>query len=51
MTDYNLLWECFMSDQMTAKQLDDHIREDPEFEKWVWNKIREIRDEEAECTN
>jgi hypothetical protein len=45
MNNYELLWECFMSDQMTAKQLDDHIREDPEFETFVWNKIRALRDE------
>jgi hypothetical protein len=42
--NYELLWECFMSDQMSAKQLDEHIKEDPAFEEFVWNKIREIRD-------
>ncbi len=42
--NYQLLWECFMSDQMTAKQLDDHIRSDPEFEKWVNAKVKEYRD-------
>lgn len=44
MENYELMWQCFMSDQMTAKQLDEHIREDKEFESFVWQKIREIRD-------
>jgi hypothetical protein len=44
MKNYELLWECFISEQMTAKQLDDHIREDPEFEAFVWKKIHELRD-------
>lgn len=48
MNNYELLWECFMSDQMTAMQLDQHIREDKDFESFVWQKIREIRDNEKE---
>ena len=48
MNNYELLWECFMSDQMTAKQLDEHIREDAEFEKFVMERVRELREEESE---
>lgn len=46
MNNYEQLWQCFMSDQMTAMQLDQHIREDKEFEAFVWAKIRELREEE-----
>lgn len=44
MDKYQQLWECFMSDQMTAMQLDQHIRADSNFEEFVWAKIRELRD-------
>ncbi len=47
--NYQLLWECFMSDQMTAKQLDEHIRADPEFENWVNAKVKEYRDAVGEA--
>lgn len=39
MEQYELLWQCFMSDQMTAKQLDQHVREDSDFEKFVLEKV------------
>ena len=48
MEKYEQLWDCFMSEQMSAMQLDQHIREDKEFESFVWQKIREIRDNEKE---
>ena len=48
MNNYELLWECFMSDQMTAKQLDEHIREDGEFAEFVMEKVRQLREEESE---
>lgn len=51
MSNYNLLWECFMSDQMTAMQLEQHMKDDPEFKTWVENKLRELREEEEECSN
>ena len=49
MNNYELMWECFMSEQMTAQQLDQHIREDADFETFVWKKIREIRDNVKEA--
>lgn len=45
MNNYELIWESFMTDQITAKQLDNYIRQDAEFETFVWNKIREHNDE------
>lgn len=30
-----------MSEQMTGKQLEEHMNEDPEFKKWVAEKLSE----------
>ena len=48
MSNYELMLECFMSDQMTAKQLDEHIREDAKFAEFVMEKVRQLREEESE---
>ena len=50
MEKYEQLWECFMSEQMSAMQLDQHIREDKEFESFVWQKIREYNEVHNEGT-
>lgn len=49
--EYQMIWDCFMSEQMTASQLDQHIREDSNFEEFVWTKIREIRNAVSEDIN
>lgn len=41
MNSYELLWECFMSEQMTAVQLEKHMIEDPDFKIWVENKVKQ----------
>jgi len=40
-THYQLLWECYLSGQMSTKQLNEHIRFDPEFDSWVMEKIKD----------
>jgi len=40
MNNYELLWECFMSEQMTIAQLEQHMVEDPEFKTWIQNKLK-----------
>ena len=50
MEKYELLWECFMSEQLSAMQLDQHIREDKEFESFVWQKIKEHNEVKNEET-
>ena len=42
MEKYEQLWECFMSDQMSAMQLDQHIREDKEFEA-LYTGVTEVK--------
>ena len=40
MTNYELLWECYRSEQMTFSQLEQHMNEDPEFKAWVMEKFK-----------
>lgn len=46
--EYQMIWDCFMSEQMSVGQLDQRIREESEFEEFVWKKIREIREAERD---
>lgn len=41
MASYELLWDCFMSDQMTYQQLEQHMAEDSNFKVWVENRVKE----------
>jgi hypothetical protein len=45
MKNYELLWECFMSEQMSVEQMIEHFKEDPQFENFVHAKIKEVRDD------
>lgn len=39
MSNYELLWECYQSEQMTFSQLEKHMIDDPEFRVWVMEKV------------
>lgn len=41
MEQYELLWQCYLSEQMTTKQLEIHTKEDPEFASFVEQKLKE----------
>jgi hypothetical protein len=43
MENYEQLWECFLSDQMTVNQLQQHMDEDSDFLSFVERKIHESR--------
>jgi len=40
MLDYELLWECYVTEQMSFSQLEQHMNEDPLFKQWVMEKFR-----------
>lgn len=39
MNNYELLWECYISEQMTFSQLEQHMNEDPEFKEFVMKRM------------
>nr|WP_250808162.1 hypothetical protein [Neorhizobium tomejilense] len=40
-SNYDILFQCFVSGQMSDAQLQQHMREDQIFKAWVDRKLRE----------
>ena len=40
---FKLLLECYLSDQMTEKQWQDHLKEDEGLQEWYDNFLTEKR--------
>jgi len=40
--NYQMLYECYMSEQMSDEQLVEHFRVDPDFEQWFLRKCLEL---------
>lgn len=36
---YALLWECWHSGQMTEREMQEHMREDPAFAEYVRARV------------
>lgn len=41
--NYEALFQCFLSEQMTPAQLEHHMRDDEVFRSWVSRRMRERR--------
>lgn len=38
-TNYELLYQCFLSGQMSAGQLHEHMTEDQVFKAWIERRV------------